>query len=102
MNKILTYTQNSKLNSLILFAVYFVINFLFLTKYGIRLSFVPISIPIVIFTAVHIFLFYLRKNELLTKKINVKLVYLLTVILGVGYIGLCHILKDPYQMNIDR
>jgi hypothetical protein len=102
MKEILTNVKNSKANSLMLFAVYFVINFLFLTKYGIRQSFVPISILIVAFIAVHIFLFFLRKNELLTKKINIKLVYLLTGILGVGYIALCHILKDPYQMNIDR
>ncbi|MDP9960479.1 hypothetical protein [Chryseobacterium lathyri] len=102
MNKILTSTKNSKVNSLMLFAVYFVINFLFLTKYGIRQSFIPISILIAVFIAVHVFLFLVRKNELLVKKINVKLVYVLTGILGVGYIALCHILKDPYQMNIDR
>ncbi|MDQ0067275.1 hypothetical protein [Chryseobacterium lathyri] len=102
MNKILTSTKNSKVSSLMLFAVYFVINFLFLTKYGIRQSFIPMSILIAVFIAVHVFLFLVRKNELLVKKINVKLVYVLTGILGVGYIALCHILKDPYQMNIDR
>jgi len=102
MNKILISTKNSKVSSLMLFAVYFVINFLFLTKYGIRQSFIPISILIVVFITVHVFLFLVRKNELLVKKINVKLVYILTGILGVGYIALCHILRDPYQMNIDR
>ncbi|SFN07770.1 hypothetical protein SAMN05421594_0849 [Chryseobacterium oleae] len=94
--------KTGKANSLMLFAVYFVVNFLFLTKYGIRQSLVPISILIVTFITVHFFLFFLSKNELLSQKINVKLVYLLTGVLGVGYIALCHVLKDPYQLRIDR
>ncbi|SHE88264.1 hypothetical protein [Chryseobacterium sp. OV279] len=94
--------KTSKANSLMLFAVYFVVNFLFLTKYGIRQSLVPISILIIAFIAVHVLIFFLRKNELLSQKINVKLVYLLTGILGVGYITLCHVLTDPYQLRIDR
>ncbi|WP_090023237.1 hypothetical protein [Chryseobacterium oleae] len=102
MNKTLTYMKTGKANSLMLFAVYFVVNFLFLTKYGIRQSLVPISILIVTFITVHFFLFFLSKNELLSQKINVKLVYLLTGVLGVGYIALCHVLKDPYQLRIDR
>jgi hypothetical protein len=102
MNKILTYVKDNKANSLILFAVYFVINFLFLTKYGVRQSVIPISILIIAFIAFHFFIFFLRKNQLLTEKINVVFVYLLIGVLTVGYIALCHILKDPYQLNIDR
>ncbi|HCA06677.1 MAG TPA: hypothetical protein DEO71_05730 [Chryseobacterium sp.] len=102
MNKTLTYMKTGKANSLMLFAVYFVVNFLFLTKYGIRQSLVPISILIIAFIAVHVLIFFLRKNELLDQKINIKLVYLLTGILGVGYITLCHVLIDPYQLRIDR
>lgn len=102
MNKILTYTKNGKANSLMMFAVYFVINFLFLTKYGIRQSVVPLSILMIAFAAVHFLIFFLRKNQLLEKKLNVKLVYLLTGLFTVVYIALCHILKDPYKMNIDR
>lgn len=102
MNTTLTYMKTGMANSLMLFAVYFVVNFLFLTKYGIRQSLVPISILIIAFITVHFFLFFLRKNELLNQKINVKLVYLLTGVLGVGYIALCHVLKDPYQLRIDR
>ncbi|WP_291874157.1 hypothetical protein [Chryseobacterium sp.] len=94
--------KTGKANSLMLFAVYFVVNFLFLTKYGIRQSLVPISILIIAFIAVHVLIFFLRKNELLDQKINIKLVYLLTGILGVGYITLCHVLIDPYQLRIDR
>lgn len=94
--------KTGKANILMLFAVYFLVNFLFLTKYGIRQSLVPISILIIAFIAVHVLIFFLRKNEFLDQKINVKLVYLLTGILGVGYITLCHVLTDPYQLRIDR
>ncbi|MDN5477029.1 MAG: hypothetical protein L0G39_08855 [Chryseobacterium sp.] len=102
MNKILTFTKEGPAKSLLFFAVYFVINLLFLTKYGIRQSLIPLSILVVGFLVVHLFLFLLRKNQLLQKRINVKLVYLLTVLFTVVYIALCHILKDPYKMNIDR
>lgn len=102
MNTILTYTKNGKANSLMMFTVYFVINLLFLTKYGIRQSVVPLSILMIAFGTVHFSMFFLRKNQLLEKKLNVKLVYLLTGLFTVVYIALCHILKDPYKMNIDR
>jgi len=102
MNKILNYIKNGRANSLILFAVYFVINFLFLTKYGIRQSVIPISILIIAFIALHGFIFFLRKNQILQKKINIIFVYSLIGVLTVGYTALCHILKDPYQLNIDR
>ncbi|WP_165570741.1 glycosyltransferase family 39 protein [Chryseobacterium luteum] len=38
----------------------------------------------------------------MTKKINAKLVYLLTGVFALIYIVFCHVLKDPYQLNIDR
>lgn len=102
MNKILNNVKNSRTNSLLLFAVYFIINFLFLIKYGIRQSVVPFNILIVVSIAVHISIFFLRKNQLLIKKINAKLVYLLTGVFALIYIVFCHVLKDPYQLNIDR
>lgn len=85
-----------------MFMIYFVVNFLFLTKYGLRQSFVPLSILVVVFAAVHLLIFLLRKNSLLTGKLNVKWVYLLTGIFTIVYIAFCHILKDPYHVNIDR
>lgn len=85
-----------------MFMIYFVVNFLFLTKYGLRQSVVPLSILVVVFAAVHLLIFLLRKNPLLAEKMNIKWVYLLTGIFTIAYIVFCHILKDPYQMNIDR
>ncbi|PIF46787.1 hypothetical protein CLU96_3828 [Chryseobacterium sp. 52] len=102
MNKILPYTKDGRANSLMLFAVYFVINFLFLTKYGIRQSAIPFSILIIVFALANFSVFFLRKNQFLTKKLNAGLVYLLIGVLTVVYIALCHIMKDPYQLNIDR
>jgi hypothetical protein len=102
MKEILINAKNSKTNSLMLFAVYFVINFLFLTKYGIRQSFVSLSILIIAFIIVHGSFFFLRKNQLLAEKINIRLIYLLTSFFVIVYIGLCHIIKVPYYLNIDR
>ncbi|MBL1220134.1 hypothetical protein JET18_04750 [Chryseobacterium sp. L7] len=102
MNKVLTITKNSNVSSLMMFTIYFVVNFLFLTKYGLRQSFVPLSILVVVFAAVHLLIFLLRKNPLLTEKVNVKWVYLLTGIFTIVYIAFCYILKDPYHVNIDR
>lgn len=102
MNKILTHIREGRTNSLMLFAVYFVINFLFLTKYGIRQSAVPVSILVVAFAALHFSIFFLRKNRWVKRMLSIQLVYLLTGSFTVLYIILCHILKDPYQMNIDR
>ncbi|SHG33261.1 hypothetical protein [Chryseobacterium vrystaatense] len=102
MNKILTHIREGRTNSLMLFAVYFVINFLFLTKYGIRQSAVPLSILVVAFAALHVSIFFLRKNQWVKRMLSIKLVYFLTGSFTVLYIILCHILKDPYQMNIDR
>ncbi len=102
MNKNLNLTKYSTATSLMLFIIYFVINFLFLTKYGIRQSVVPISILIVGFTIVHFLIFFFRKNRFLSKNLNQKSVYLLACAFTVFYIALCHIMKDPYKMNIDR
>ncbi len=102
MNKNLSFTKYSTATSLMLFIIYFVINFLFLTKYGIRQSVVPIGILIVGFAVVHLSMFFFRKNRILAQKINKKSVYLLTAAFAVFYIALCHIMKDPYKMNIDR
>lgn len=102
MNKILIFAKNGSVSSLIMFTIYFVINFLFLTKYGIRQSVVLLSILVVIFAAVHLLIFSLRKNPVLAKKLNIQWVYILTAVFTIVYIIFCHILNDPYQMNIDR
>ncbi|WP_131797250.1 hypothetical protein [Chryseobacterium kwangjuense] len=102
MNRILTFAKNGSVSSLSMFAVYFAVNFLFLTKYGIRQSVAPLSILVIIFAAVHLLIFSLRKNPVLAKKLNIQWVYILTSVFTIVYIIFCHTLKDPYQMNIDR
>ncbi|MDN3694443.1 hypothetical protein QWZ06_20255 [Chryseobacterium tructae] len=102
MNGIQKFVKGNQLNSILLFAVYFVVNLLFLTKYGIRQSFVPLSILVVVFSVANLFLFLAGKWERLKKIISGKLVYILIGGIAVAYIALCHVMKDPYKMNIDR
>ncbi|AYZ11016.1 hypothetical protein EGY05_03325 [Chryseobacterium arthrosphaerae] len=102
MNRLLKPVNNNRLNGSLLFAVYFIVNLLFLTKYGIRQSFVPLSILAAVFFVANAFLFSLEKWAQLKKIWTGKLVYILIAIISIAYIGLCHVMKDPYRMNIDR
>ncbi|WP_160138463.1 hypothetical protein [Chryseobacterium sp. c4a] len=102
MNGILKFVKGNQLNSILLFTVYFVVNLLFLTKYGIRQSFVPLSILVVVFSVANVFLFSAGKWERLKKIISGKFVYILIAGIALVYIALCHVMKDPYKMNIDR
>lgn len=102
MNRLLKPVNNNRLNGSLLFAVYFIVNLLFLTKYGIRQSFVPLSILAAVFFVANAFLFSLEKWPQLKKIWTGKLVYILIAFIGIAYIGLCHVMKDPYKMNIDR
>ncbi|MGG7466816.1 hypothetical protein ACVVIH_22555 [Chryseobacterium arthrosphaerae] len=102
MNRLLKPVNNNRLNGSLLFAVYFIVNLLFLTKYGIRQSFVPLSILASVFFVANAFLFSLEKWPQLKKIWTGKLVYILIAFIGIAYIGLCHVMKDPYRMNIDR
>ncbi|MGG7550809.1 hypothetical protein ACQ7CX_09315 [Chryseobacterium arthrosphaerae] len=102
MNRLLKPVNNNRLNGSLLFAVYFIVNLLFLTKYGIRQSFVPLSILAAVFFVANAFLFSLEKWPQLKKIWTGKLVYILIAFIGIAYIGLCHVMKDPYRMNIDR
>lgn len=102
MNRLLKPVNNNRLNGSLLFAVYFIVNLLFLTKYGIRQSFVPLSILAAVFFVANACLFSLEKWPQLKKIWTGKLVYILIAFIGIAYIGLCHVMKDPYRMNIDR
>ncbi|WP_343680274.1 hypothetical protein [Chryseobacterium arthrosphaerae] len=102
MNRLLKPVNNNRLNGSLLFAVYFIVNLLFLTKYGIRQSFVPLSTLAAVFFVANAFLFSLEKWPQLKKIWTGKLVYILIAFIGIAYIGLCHVMKDPYRMNIDR
>ncbi|MGN7865809.1 hypothetical protein [Chryseobacterium sp.] len=102
MNRLLEPVKNNRLNGSLLFAVYFIVNLLFLTKYGIRQSFVPLSILAAVFFVANTFLFSLEKWPQFKKIWTGKLVYILIAFISIAYIGLCHVMKDPYKMNIDR
>ncbi len=102
MNGIVKFIKGNLLNSILLFVVYFVVNLLFLTKYGIRQSFVPLSILVGVFSIANLFLFLAGKWDRVKKVISGKLVYILIGGIAVVYIALCHVMKDPYKMNIDR
>ncbi|MEY8761001.1 hypothetical protein [Chryseobacterium tongliaoense] len=94
--------KNINFNEVMLFFTYFIINFLFLTKYGIRQSIIPIELLVFAFFVVNICFFCFRNNRLLTDRLNVKTVYLAISVITVLYLILCHLLNDPYQLNIDR
>ncbi|HCN51359.1 MAG TPA: hypothetical protein DIT10_20105 [Chryseobacterium sp.] len=102
MNRLLESVKSNQLNKYLLFAVYFIVNLLFLTKYGIRQSFVPLSVLVAAFFVANLFLFSFGKWPPLKKIWTVKLVYILIVCISIAYIALCHVMKDPYKMNIDR
>ncbi|MDG4653780.1 hypothetical protein [Chryseobacterium arthrosphaerae] len=102
MNRLLKPVNNNRLNGSLLFAVYFIVNLLFLTKYGIRQSFVPLSTLAAVFFVANAFLFSLEKWPQLKKIWTGKLIDILIAIISIAYIGLCHVMKDPYRMNIDR
>ncbi|MCP1300349.1 hypothetical protein NK356_14315 [Chryseobacterium sp. S0630] len=102
MSALLNFIRSNRLNGILLFAVYFIINLLFLTKYGIRQSFVPLTILIILFSGGNLLLFSLGKWSWLKKLWTKKSVYLLIIFTTIAYIAMCHVMKDPYKMNIDR
>lgn len=86
----------------ILYLFYTVINLLFLVKYGIRQSVISIYFLLFIFVLFHIFIYkwglkYLSK--IVEKPYAIKL---LIVFFSIVYLGLSHLMKDPYKLNIDR
>ena len=90
------------LQSIISFLIYFVVNFLFLTKYGIRQSFLPLSVLCVLYIGLYFSIFYIRKNSFLQKSVNNKTIYIFVGFISVIYFVFCHLFNDPYKLNIDR
>ncbi|CAA7194685.1 hypothetical protein [Chryseobacterium potabilaquae] len=85
-----------------LFLVYFVINFSFLVKYGVRQSVISIYILMPIFILFHIGI-YKWGIPLISRW--VKKPYMINgwvIAISVIYLGLTHVLKDPYKLKIDR
>lgn len=102
MSALLNFIRSNRFNGILLFVVYFIINLLFLTKYGIRQSFVPLTILIILFSGGNLLLFSLGRWSWLKKLWTGKSVYLLIAFITIAYIAMCHVMKDPYKMNIDR
>lgn len=101
MEKLLTQKWNKSISA-ILFILYTAINLSFLIKYGIRQSFVSIYLLAAVFIIVH-FLIFKYSSQIfskLTEKPFILKAFILVVTLA--YIGLAHVFKDPYKLNIDR
>lgn len=101
MEKLLTQKWNKSI-SIILFILYTVINLSFLIKYGVRQSFVSIYLLGAIFIIVHFFIF--KYSSRIFSKLTEKpfILKAFIVIVTLAYIGLAHVVKDPYKLNIDR
>lgn len=91
-----------KIQSIIFFFIYFIVNFLFLTKYGIRQNKVPLFVLCIGFVGFNFLMFYIRKNQFLSDKIGEKSVFILVFIISLIYLVFCHLLNDPVKLNIDR
>ncbi|WP_312343778.1 hypothetical protein [Chryseobacterium binzhouense] len=100
--RILQFSDNTKVMKIIVFTIYFIINFLFLVKYGIRQNFIHPFLLTAVFAALHIILFYSDRYFNKSLKINTKTINLLIVFSGIFYLLLSHLITDPYSLKIDR
>ncbi len=99
---IIKFLDKTSMMKLIAFIIYFVINFLYLIKYGSRQEKIPIFFLALLFFGAHV-LFYVSYQSVLKKiKMNGKMISVAIVSCGIVYIFLSHIMKDPYSLNIDR
>lgn len=94
--------MKSRINPIVFFLIYFIVNFLFLTKYGIRQDKIPLSVLCIGFIGVNFLIFYISKKHFLIQKLNTKSVYILTAVISLIYLVFCHLLNDPVKLNIDR
>ncbi|RNA63097.1 hypothetical protein D1631_14730 [Chryseobacterium nematophagum] len=85
-----------------LFLVYFVINFSFLVKYGVRQSVISIYILMPIFILFHIGI-YKWGIPLISRWVkNPYMIKGWVIAIAIIYLGLTHVLNDPYKLKIDR
>ncbi|SHK51660.1 hypothetical protein [Epilithonimonas mollis] len=94
--------MKNKIHSAVLFTIYFIINMVFLIKYGARQNIIPLSVLCIGFLIVNVLMSRISKSDLLIKKINTKSNYILVIIITVIYLVFCHLLNDPVKLNIDR
>lgn len=95
------FLESTKAMKLIVFMIYFIINFLFLIKYMSRQNKVPIEVLAVIFILAHA-VFYFLGNSVFKNKISLKGVYSVIVLSVIFYIILSNLIQDPYSLKIDR
>lgn len=86
----------------VLYWLYTIINLLFLIKYGIRQSVISIYILIFIFIIFHVFIYKWGLKYLSRIAEKPYALKLLIIFFTLAYIGLSHLMKDPYKLNIDR
>lgn len=102
MRRIVKYAMiKSRFHSFALFLIYFTVNFLFLTKYGVRQSVVPLSLLTAIFVGFHVFFFF-SKDFLLKKYLRPIYVNLSVILISLIYLIFCQLLDNPVELNIDR
>lgn len=87
---------------IIIFSVYTLLNLSFLVKYGIRQSIIPLYVLVGLFIIIHILIF--RFGLSISLKINKNTIASNFLIIGITlvYIIFCHLINDPYKLNIDR
>ncbi|MCE3075736.1 hypothetical protein [Chryseobacterium gwangjuense] len=102
IDKVFNFFENEKIMKYIMFFIYFVINTLFLVKYGIRQDKVPVFILIVLFCVFHFLIFSGYDFFIKRIKISRKILYGFILFSGLFYLVLSHLIKDPYQLKIDR
>lgn len=102
ISRIFDFFENTRIMKYLMSFIYFVINLLFIIKYGTRQDIMPIFLLIILFCLSQILMF--KGFNFLFKKIKItkSLVYILTFLGVVFYIFLSHVMKDPYQLKIDR
>ncbi|KUJ52697.1 hypothetical protein AR685_06720 [Chryseobacterium sp. JAH] len=102
ISRIFDFFENTRIMKYLMSFIYFVINLLFIIKYGTRQDIMPIFLLIILFCLSQILMF--KGFNFLFKKIKItkSLVYIFTFLGVVFYIFLSHVMKDPYQLKIDR
>lgn len=102
IKRIFDFLGNTQLMKCIMFFMYVIINLLFIIKYGLKQDVIPIYILILLFCLSQIFIF--KGYDYFAKmiKINNKIVYIVIFLSAVFYVFLSHIIKDPYDLKIDR
>lgn len=102
INKIFGFFEKTLIMKYLMSFIYIVVNLLFIVKYGIKQDFIPIYILIILFCLFQ-FLIFKGYNYFVKKiKITNTIVYSVIFLSTVFYIFLSHIIKDPYQLKIDR